>query len=140
MRVLEQVVENVGVQNGLTRQLLAELVTASVRSPDLIFREVEGVLLVFFIPLECTTLLVLLDRPTVGQIGLRVAVDDACSQRPRILLAEKPLEAVEPNLRLLSLQFLHEVHPRPVKVADGDRAEHDAFIGHGQFPFFKELF
>lgn len=77
MRISEEIVEGVGIEHGraLVRQLLAELVALDVLAARLTFREVEGVLLGFFVPLERSALLVLLDRPAVGNEGLRVAVD-----------------------------------------------------------------
>lgn len=77
VRVGEQVVEDVGVEHrgALFRQLLAELVALDVLAARLTFREVEGVLLGFFVPLERAALLVLLDRPAIGNEGLRIAVD-----------------------------------------------------------------
>ena len=74
VRIGQQVVKDVGVQDGLVRQLLAELVAldpfAVLLAIVKVKRDLDGV------PLERTALPVLLNRPAVGDKRLRVAVDD----------------------------------------------------------------
>lgn len=69
----EQVIEDVGVQDGLVRQLLANLVALDPLAVLLPLVEVERH--AFGVPLERATPAVLLDRPAVGDERIGVAVD-----------------------------------------------------------------
>ncbi len=86
LMVGQQVVEDAGVQDGLTFQLLAKLV-ADDRAVLLPFIEVEsdGVAA----PLELATLLVLEDFPAVGDEGVGVTVDYSSRDRDLQLAANE---------------------------------------------------
>ena len=74
VRIGVEVVEDVGVEDGLLRQLLAELVAFDDLATLLAVREEELDTLGVELPLAA--LLVLLDLPAVGQEGVGIAVDD----------------------------------------------------------------
>jgi len=73
VRMGEQVVEDVGVQDGLVRQLLEELVALDPPAVLLAFVEVECH--IGGVPLEHATLPVLLNLPAIEATRLLVAVD-----------------------------------------------------------------
>jgi len=95
VRIGQQEVQHVGVQDGLARHLLAELVALDVLAALLPFREVQGVFLGFLVPRERTALLMLLDRPAIGGEGLRVAVDGVFHHRDGSVAEEDLAELTE---------------------------------------------
>jgi len=79
--VSEQVVEDVGVERGLFRELGAELVAPDHLAVLLVLGEVEVDLLPL-VPVELpSVLLVLLDPPAIAREGIGVAVDEMTDNR-----------------------------------------------------------
>ena len=72
--VLEQVVKDIGVENRLVLQLLAEFVALDALFALLFWGEVE--LDLCKIPLKASVLAVALHLPSIGDVGVGVAVDD----------------------------------------------------------------
>lgn len=118
VRVLQEVVEDVGVQHGLLRQLLAELIALDVLPVLLAAREIE--LHLRGVPLQRSALLVFLHRPSVffpriERVGVavndvlddvdgRVAAKDAAHVREDVALA-KTLDVVVAEVRTSERQL-----------------------------------
>ena len=100
MRMGEEVVENVRVQNRLPSQFLAEFVALDGLAILLQIREVEPHLL--GVPLEKTTLLMILHPPSLGDERVGVAVDHVILRHHFTVTREETLKS------LLSADLVHE--------------------------------
>ncbi len=104
VRIGEQVVENVGVQDWLARKFLAELVAFQHIAAPLTFREEE--LHLRNVPFEMTAFMVFLDPPAFGHEGIGVTVYNVFHRRDGGVATEDITNVSEDIAFAESLDFL----------------------------------
>ena len=140
VRIGEQVVENVGVQDWLARKFLAEFV-----SPDAILflggGEVERVGLPSDVPFELAAFMVFLDPPTIWHERIGVAVDDVFHHRDGRVTEDHPTDIGKDIALAEPFDFLVSPVPtakRRFEFASLINVEHE--IAHGCISFFATVF